>query len=117
MATVTVHEDESTPIEFNDAALSALVKATLAKTLDAKNVAEHSLRRPSEDVGEFSRGNKLPPYGASPGDPDVVAAAAKGGAPVPNARTSTCQPDPTPTIATGVTAMTAMTAMAMSLWQ
>jgi len=55
-----------------------------------------------------------PPSGVSPGDPDVVAAAAKGGALVPSAHTSTCQPDPTPTIETGVTAMTAL---AMSLWQ
>jgi hippurate hydrolase len=116
MPTVTVREDESTPIEYNDPALSARVKAALVATLGTWNVAENPLIMPSEDVGEFSLGNKIPLcyFSLGAGYPQLVAAANAGGPPVPNAHTSKFQPDPAPTIETGVTAMTAV---AVSLLQ
>ena len=53
-ATVTVLDDESTPVEYNDPAMTAQVKAILVKTLGADRVIDLSRVMGSEDVGVFA---------------------------------------------------------------
>jgi amidohydrolase len=109
LPTVTVLEDESTPVLFNDPALTARVKATLAKTLGAANVFDALPRMGSEDVGVFSLGEKIPTcyFHLGAAYPDRYAAAKAAGKELPGPHTSKFEPDPVPTLETGVKALTA----------
>ncbi len=116
-ATVTVLEDESTPVLYNDPAQTAMVKATLAKTLGAGNVIDEPRGMASEDVGVFALPKHEIPLtyfilGAM--DPVKLAAAKAEGKELPGPHTSRFEPLPEPTLRTGVTAMTSV---AMSLLQ
>jgi hippurate hydrolase len=110
MPTVTVLEDESTPVEFNDLALSERVKKAAVAAIGANNVSDGTPAMGSEDVGVFSLGNKIPLcyfwLGAS--NPAKLAAAKAAGKALPGMHTSKFEPDPEPTLETGVTAMTAV---------
>ena len=53
-ATVTVLDDESTPVLYNDPAQTEMVKATLIKTLGADKVFDIPRAMASEDVGVFA---------------------------------------------------------------
>jgi amidohydrolase len=109
LPTVAVLEDESTPVLFNDPALTARVKATLAKTLGAANVFDALPRMGSEDVGVFSLGEKIPTcyFHLGAAYPDRYAAAKAAGKELPGPHTSKFEPDPVPTLETGVKALTA----------
>lgn len=116
-ATVTVLEDESTPVLYNDPAQTAMVKATLVKTLGASNVIDIPRGMASEDVGVFALPKHEIPLtyfilGAM--DPAKLAAAEAAGKELPGPHTSHFEPLPEPTLRTGVTAMTSV---AMSLLQ
>jgi amidohydrolase len=116
-ATVTVLEDESTPVLYNDPAQTAMVKATLVKTLGASNVIDIPRGMASEDVGVFALPKHDIPLtyfilGAM--DPVKLAAAQAEGKELPGPHTSRFEPLPEPTLRTGVTAMTSV---AMSLLQ
>jgi hippurate hydrolase len=117
MPTVTVLEGESTPALYNDPALSARVKTTLVKTLGAANVFDDPRHTASEDVGIFGlEGNKIPVvyYWLGAMYPDRFAAAEAAGKPLPGPHTSRFEPDPEPTLETGVKSLTAV---AISLLQ
>ena len=110
MPTVTVLDDESTPALYNDPAMSARVKATLEKTLGAANVFEDPRAMGSEDVGVFSLNEKIPTvyFWLGAMYPDRFAAATAAGKQLPGMHTSHFEPDPEPTIATGVKSLTAV---------
>jgi hippurate hydrolase len=111
MPTVHVIETESTPEEYNNPELTAKVKALLIKTLGAGNVIDTPPIMPSEDVGVFGLpGNAIPLvyYGLGAADPAQLAAAHAAGKELPGPHTSKFEPDPQPTIATGVKSLTAV---------
>jgi hippurate hydrolase len=116
MPTVTVLDDESTSSLYNDPAMSARVKATLEKTLGATNVSEDPRQMGSEDVGIFGLNRKIPVvyFWLGAMYPDRFAAAQAAGKELPGPHTSKFEPDPEPTLATGVRSMTAV---AISLLQ
>lgn len=117
MPTVTVLDAESTPVLYNDPAMSARVKATLQKTLGAVNVFDDPRTMGSEDVGVFGlEGNKIPTvyYWLGAMYPDRYAAVQAAGKELPGLHTSKFEPDPEPTLETGVRSMTAV---AISLLQ
>ncbi len=117
MPTVTVLDAESTPALYNDPAMSARVRATLQKTLGAANVFDDPRTMASEDVGIFGlEGNKIPTvyYWLGAMYPDRLAAAQAAGKDLPGPHTSKFEPDPGPTLETGVRSMTAV---AISLLQ
>ena len=109
LPTVNVLEAESTPVLINDAALTTRVRATLEKTIGTENVITGDPITGSEDVGIFSLDHQIPLcfflLGAA--YPDRFAAAVASGIPLPGPHTSKFEPDPTPTLETGVKAMTA----------
>jgi amidohydrolase len=116
-ATVTVLDNESTPVLYNDPAQTALVRATLVKALGADNVSDIPRAMASEDVGVFALPNHEIPLtyfilGAM--DPVKLTAAHAAGKELPGPHTSRFEPLPEPTIRTGVTAMTSV---AISLLQ
>jgi amidohydrolase len=117
MPTVTVLEDESTPALYNDPALVTRVKATLQRTLGAANVFDDRQHTASEDVGIFGlEGNKIPVayFWLGAMYPDRYAAAQAAGKELPGPHTSKFEPDPEPTLETGVKSLTAV---AISLLQ
>ncbi len=116
-ATVTVLDYESTPVEYNDPAMTAQVKAILVKTLGADRVIDLSRIMGSEDVGVFALPKHEIPlvyFRLGAMDPVKLAAAHAAGKELPGPHTSHFEPLPEPTLRTGVTAMTSV---AMSLLQ
>jgi amidohydrolase len=117
MPTVTILDNESTPVLYNNPEMSARVRATLVKTLGASNVFADPPLTGSEDVGIFGlEGNKIPVvyYWLGAMYPDRFAAAEAAGKPLPGPHTSHFEPDPQPTLETGVKSLTAV---AISLLQ
>ena len=116
-ATVTVLEDESTPVLYNDPKQTEMVKATLEKTLGANNVIDMPRGMASEDVGVFALPKHEIPltyFTLGAMDPAKLAAARAEGKELPGPHTSRFEPLPEPTLRTGVTAMTSV---AISLLQ
>jgi hippurate hydrolase len=116
-ATVTVLEDESAPVLYNDPAQTEVVKATLVKTFGSEKVIDIPRKMGSEDVGVFALPNHEIPltyFDLGAMDPTKLAAAKAAGKLLPGAHTSRFEPLPEPTLRTGVTAMTAV---ALSLLQ
>ena len=107
-ATVTVLENESTPVMFNDPALMKSVSTTLIKTFGADRVVEQQKIMGSEDVGVFGLDRKIPVafFWLGAMDPAKFAAAQAAGKSLPGPHTSHFEPLPQPTIETGVEAMT-----------
>ena len=114
--TVTVLDAESTPVTYNDPALSARVRTTLEQTLGASNVFIDPPAMGSEDVGIFGIQAKVPSvyFWLGAMYPDRLAAATAEGKLPPGMHTSRFEPDPEPTLATGVKSLTAV---AISLLQ
>ncbi|WP_263379759.1 M20 metallopeptidase family protein [Granulicella paludicola] len=110
-AKVTVLDNESTPVLYNDPKLMTAVSKTLIATLGAANVEQEQRVMGSEDVGVFGlEGHKIPVaflwLGAM--DPAKFAAATAAGKALPGPHTNKFEPLPEPTLRTGVTAMTAV---------
>jgi amidohydrolase len=114
-ASVTVLDNESTPVQYNDPALTAQVHDILVKALGAARVRGAERLMGSEDVGVFGMSADLKRYeipvvyfrlGAM--DPEKLAAAESAGKRLPGPHTSRFEPLPKPTLETGVTAMTSV---------
>jgi amidohydrolase len=110
-AKVTVLDNESTPVLYNDPKLMTEVSKTLIATLGAANVEQEQRVMGSEDVGVFGlEGHKIPVaflwLGAM--DPAKFAAATAAGKALPGPHTNKFEPLPEPTLRTGVTTMTAV---------
>lgn len=106
---VNVLEHESTPVTYNDPALTARVKAALVKALGADRVFDEDPIMASEDFGAFGlEGHKIPAvlFWLGAIEPRQYAAAQAQGKLAPGLHTSRFAPDPEPTLRTGVTAMT-----------
>ncbi len=106
-ATVTVLEDESTPVMVNDPALMGTVSKLLIKTFGPDRVVEQQKLMGSEDVGVFGLNGKIPVaflwLGAM--EPAKFAAARAEGKLLPGMHTSRFEPLPQPTLQTGVEAL------------
>ena len=109
-ATVTVLDNESSPVEYNDPALTARERAALEKALGPENVGTYGVGMGSEDVGVFGLDGKIPVgyFRLGAANPEKFAAAKAAGKHLPGSHTSKFEPDPEPTLRTGVTAMTAV---------
>ena len=113
-AEVKVLDNESTPPEVNDPALTGKVQAALEKALGKDNVAAADQAMGSEDVGffgdpQFNGGKAIPVVYFRLGamDPAKLSAALAAGTLPPGLHTSRFQPQPQPTLDTGVKALTA----------
>ncbi len=105
---VNVLEDESTPVNYNDPALAARVRAALAKALGPQHVFDEGRMTGSEDFGILGLdGHKIPTVMFRLGamDPAKFAAAKAAGKLLPGTHTSRFEPLPEPTLRTGITAM------------
>jgi len=114
---VKVLDDEFAPVQINDPAMTAQVRATLIKTLGESNVIEAKKLMGSEDVGVFGLEDHSIPvvyFRLGAMDPAKLAAAEATGKELPGMHTSRFEPLPEPTIRTGVEAMSAV---AISLLQ
>ena len=108
---VTVLDAESTPVMYNDPALTARVKAALIKALGANDVIDEEPGTASEDFGIFGlEGRKIPTvmFGLGAIDPVKFAAARAEGRLLPGPHNSRFEPLPEPTLRTGVKAMTSV---------
>jgi amidohydrolase len=113
-AKVTVLDEESTPVLYNDPKFMAAAAATLTKAFPVGDVVEQQRVMGSEDVGVFG-GVAAPgePAGKIPVaffwlgamDPTKFAAATAAGTPLPGPHTSRFEPLPSPTLAVGVKAL------------
>ena len=115
-ATVTVLENESTPPQVNDPALTARVRTALGAALGKANVVDAERTMGSEDVGifgdpAFTGGKSIPVvyYRLGAMDPATLAAAQAKGTLPPGMHTSHFAPVSQPTLDTGVKALTAAT--------
>ena len=114
---VTVLDAESTPVNYNNPALTARVRVALVRALGAQNVIDEPPDMPSEDFGAFGlEGHKIPTvmFWLGAMNPEKFAAAEAAGKVLPGPHNSHFQPDPEPTLRTGVIAMTSV---AISLLQ
>ncbi|MHB8719891.1 MAG: amidohydrolase [Steroidobacteraceae bacterium] len=108
---VTVLDAESTPVMYNDPALTARVKAALIKALGANDVIDEEPGTASEDFGIFGlEGRQIPTvmFGLGAIDPVKFAAAKAEGRLLPGPHNSRFEPVPEPTLRTGVKAMTSV---------
>ncbi len=107
-AEVHVLEDESTPVMFNSPELMAQLQPSLVKALGADNIVQQQRIMGSEDVGVFGLNRQIPVafFWLGAMEPGKFAAATAAGKPLPGPHTSHFQPDPDPTLHTGVIAMT-----------
>jgi hippurate hydrolase len=108
---VTVQDAESTPVMYNDPALTARVKAALIRALGAQNVIDEEPGTASEDFGILGlEGHKIPTvmFGLGAMDPAKFAAAAAAGKLLPGPHNSLFEPSPEPTLRTGVKAMSSV---------
>lgn len=111
LPTVTVMESESTPVLYNDPQMAAAVKATLEKTLGPQNVFADPPQMVSEDVGIFGLADHSIPmvyFWLGAMQPELFIRASAAGKLLPGHHTSHFEPDPEPTLATGVKALTAV---------
>ena len=110
MPVVTVSKTEYAPVNVNDPALADRLRTVAQKTLGADHVETTDATMGSEDVGEFSLGNKIPElmFWLGAAEPAKLAHAKEIGVPLPAMHSPLFAPDYKPTIETGVTAMTAM---------
>lgn len=109
-ATVTVLEDESSPVLVDNVALVSRLQPALAKAIGAENVAVTTRGvMASEDVGVFGLDGKIPVayFSLGAADPAKFAAAQAAGKQLPGPHTSRFEPLPEPTLHTGVEVLTA----------
>jgi amidohydrolase len=104
--TIRIEMDDFTPAVFNDAKLAKKTMAALREVLGADKIHVVGPVMGGEDFGRYGREN-IPIFfyfiGTMP--PETVAAADKGGAPLPSLHSDIYFPVPEPTIRTGVLTM------------
>jgi hippurate hydrolase len=108
---VVVREDEFTPACYNDASLAAASKEVFTRILGAERVFDRPPSMGAEDFGQFSRASGAPGYMFQLGIVESSRFAASkrpGAAPLPSIHSATFQPDPAPTVSTGVRCMTSL---------
>jgi hippurate hydrolase len=107
---VTVLENESCPMLYNDPALITRARAALVKAIGAQNVFDEAPIMASEDFPYFGLGRKIPTvmFWLGAANPAKFAAAKAAGVALSGPHTNKFEPDPEPTLRTGVTAMTAV---------
>jgi amidohydrolase len=108
---VIVLEDESTPVTYNDPALTARVKAALVGALGAANVYDEEPVMGAEDFGVFGLSDhKIPTvmFWLGAMNPAKLAETQVSGNFLPGLHTSRFEPVPEPTLRTGVFAMTSV---------
>jgi len=108
---VSVLENESAPVMYNDPALTARVKAALISALGAQNVFTSSPVMESEDFGNFGlEGHTIPAlmFGLGAMDAGKLAEARAAGKSLPGPHNALFQPVPEPTLRAGVTAMSSV---------
>jgi hippurate hydrolase len=106
-AKVTVLDNESTPVLYNDPKFMAAAAATLTAAFPSGDVVEEQRVMGSEDVGVFGLDRKIPVafFWLGAMDPTKFAAAVAAGKPLPGPHTSKFEPVPEPTLAVGVKAL------------
>lgn len=107
---VTVLENESTPVTYNDPVLTGRVRTAIAGVLGAQNVIDDPLQMGSEDFGLFGLdGHQIPTvmFWLGAMDPMKFAEATAAGKELPGLHSNHFQPAPEPTLRTGVESMTA----------
>ena len=105
---VTILENESAPVMYNDPAMTAKVREALINALGASNVFTSAAVMESEDFGNFGlEGHAIPTlmFGLGAVDGAQLAEARAAGKSLPGPHSSLFQPVPEPTLRTGVTAM------------
>ena len=108
---VSVLENESAPVMYNDPALTARVRAALVTALGAQNVLSSSPVMESEDFGNFGLdGHKIPSlmFGLGAMDAGKLAEARAAGKSLPGPHNALFQPVPEPTLRSGVRAMSSV---------
>ena len=108
---VTVLNAESTPVMYNDPALTARVKAALVGSLGTRSVFDEQPVMVSEDFGVLGLENRKIPtvmFWLGAMDSDKFAAAQAAGKPLPGMHTSRFEPAAEATLRTGVRAMTSV---------
>ncbi len=106
---ITVLDNEGAHITYNDPALTARVKSSIARVLGASQVSDDLPVMASEDFGVFGLdGRKIPTvmFWLGAMDPARFAAAQAQGKKLPGLHTNNFEPLPEPTLRTGVQAMT-----------
>ncbi|MGC2657629.1 MAG: amidohydrolase [Bryobacteraceae bacterium] len=108
MPVVTVLENESCPMLYNDPALMTRVRAALTKAIGSQNVFDAPPVMASEDFPFLGLGRKIPTvmFWLGAANPAKYAAAKAAGTTLPGPHTNKFQPDPEPTLRTGVIGMT-----------
>jgi len=113
LPTVTVLDDESTAVTYNDPTLAARVRSALVTAVGDQHVVDTPAIMGSEDFGILSLRDSAPKealpsvlfwLGAS--NPQKLAEAQSAGKALPGLHTNRFEPDPEPTLRTGITAMT-----------
>jgi hippurate hydrolase len=106
----TVSIAESTPVTYNDPALTERVRASAVKALGANRVLDAKPQMGSEDVGRFTLEGKIPEvmFRLGAADPARLEESHKTGVPLPNIHSALFAPVYAEAIPTGVTAMTAI---------
>jgi hippurate hydrolase len=103
-----VIESENAPSTYNDPELSERIAAAIGRTIGKENVVQAQPLMVSEDFGTLSLDHKIPAFmfwlGAV--EPARVEAARKSGKPLPSLHSSLFEPQPEPTLRTGIKAMT-----------
>ncbi|HVY93672.1 MAG TPA: amidohydrolase [Bryobacteraceae bacterium] len=106
---ITILDNESTPVTYNDPALTGRVRKAIAGVLGAQNVVDDPLQMGSEDFGLFGlEGHQIPTvmFWLGAMDPAKFAEAAAAGKELPGLHSNHFEPLPEPTLRTGVEAMT-----------
>jgi hippurate hydrolase len=106
---VVVVDRESAPVNYNDPALTARVRAALALALGANNVIDEPPIMPSEDFGSYGlEGHAIPTmmFWLGAIDPEKFAAAKAAGTLAAGPHNSHFAPLPEATLRTGVLGMT-----------
>jgi amidohydrolase len=105
---VKVSDTEVTPATYNDPNLSERLAGAFEKVLGANNVVKSPPVMGSEDFGRFSLDHQIPScmFWLGAIDPARVEASRKSGKPLPSLHSSLFEPQPEPTLRTGVKAMT-----------
>ncbi|HMJ25301.1 MAG TPA: amidohydrolase [Pyrinomonadaceae bacterium] len=103
-----VIESENAPSTYNDPELSERIAAAIGRTIGKDNVVKSPPLMVSEDFGRLSLDHQIPAFmfwlGAV--EPARVEAARKAGKNLPSLHSSLFEPQPEPTLRTGIKAMT-----------
>ncbi len=107
---VKIIENESGPSLYNDPQLTERVAVAIGRTIGADNVIKAPPLMASEDFGRLSLDHQIPAmmFWLGAIDPVKVEASRKSGKPLPSLHSSLFEPQPEPTLRTGIRAMSAV---------